>query len=237
MKTRLNRLFGSVVAAAVVAAFTISAQGQLLVTEFMPNPAGTDTEGEWIEIFNSGSIAMSLDGYKVGDEETPLWDIGGTGGTEGMYSFPTGTMMAAGQVYVIALKATGFAALYGGQLPDFEITDTDPTVPEMAQYLPWATGVIALANTGDHALIVGPDDTIVDGANYGGVTMFFTGGATLLSGESYERINPYVDTDTAADWVVRPDGFSTPGFVTIPEPSALALGLLAAALFVTRRRV
>ena len=172
---------------------------------------------------------MSLDGYKVGDEETK-------GGNEGMYSFPTGTMMAAGQVYVIALKATGFAALYPGQLPDFEITDTDPTVPEMAQYLPWATGVIALANTGDHALIVGPDDTIVDGANYGGVTMFFTG-ALLGSNESYERVPANVDTDTADDWVVRPSGFATPGFVTIPEPSALALGLLAAALFVTRRRV
>lgn len=224
-------------AAAVVAAFAVSAHGQLLVTEFMPNPAGTDTEGEWIEIFNSGSIAMSLDGYKVGDEETPLWDIGGTGGTEGMYSFPTGTIMAAGQVYVIALKATGFAALYPGQLPDFEITDTDPTVPEMAKYLPWATGVIAMSNTGDHALIVDPSDAIVDGANHGDATIFYTGAVTLLSGESYERINPYVDTDTAADWVVRPAGFSTPGLVIIPEPSALALGLLAVSLFVARRRV
>ena len=225
-------------AAAVVAAFTISAQGQLLVTEFMANPVGSDADGEWIEIFNSGPFAIDLTGYKVGDEEAvpAEADPPGTPGTEGMYSFPSGTMMAAGQVYVIALKATGFAALYGGQLPDFEITDTDPTVPEMTQYATWATGVIALANTGDHALIVDPFDTIVDGANYGGVTKFFTGGATLLSGESYERISADVDTDTANDWVVRPAGFSTPG-VAVPEPSALALGLLAASLLAIRRRV
>ena len=229
-----SRLVGSVVAAAVVAAFTISAQGQLLVTEFMANPVGSDADGEWIEIFNSGPSMLDLTGYKVGDEETSLLD---GGGTEGMYSFPSGTMMAAGQVYVIALKATGFAALYGGQLPDFEITDTDPTVPEMAQYLTWATGNIAIANSGDHALILDPFDSIVDGANHGSVTMFYTGAATLGEGESYERVPANVDTDTVDDWVVRLAGFSTPGFVTIPEPGALALGLLAASLFVTRRRV
>jgi hypothetical protein len=226
-----DRVIKSFVAAAVVAAFTISAQGKLLVTEFIADPTGTDADREWIEIFNQSDLSLSLDGYKVGDEETK-------GGDEGMFSFPTGTTIAAGQVYVIALKSSGFAALYGGQKPNFEVIETDMAVPNMIKYTTWASGTIALANTGDHALIVGPDDTIVDGANYGGVTMFFTGAPALGSNESYERVGP-VDTDTAADWVVRLSGAATPGFtvVPIPEPSAMALGLLAASLFVARRRV
>ncbi len=216
-------------AAAVVAAFTISAQGKLLVTEFIADPRGTDADREWIEIFNQSPLSISLDGYKVGDEETK-------GGDEGMFSFPTGITMPAGQVYVIALKATGFAASYPGLLPNFEVIDTDPTVPNMVKYSTWGTGTIAIANTGDHALIVDPFDNIVDGSNHGTATFFFTG-ATLGAYESYERVGP-VDTDTAADWVVRAEANHTPGFtvVPIPEPSALALGLLAAAVFVARRR-
>ena len=230
-----HRVIKSVVAAAVVAAFTISAQGKLLVTEFIADPYGTDADREWIEIFNSGDTAMSLDGYKVGDEETKL-------GTESMWSFPAGTMMAAGQVYVICQKTTGFFDYYGRN-PDFEISETDAGVPNMTKYTAWASGSLALAQAGDHALIVGPDDTIVDAVNYGDATMFFTG-AALGPYQSYERANALIDTDTAADWIVRlsndttpSHSDATPGFVTIPEPSAMALGLLAAALFVARRRV
>ncbi|HOX59928.1 MAG TPA: lamin tail domain-containing protein [Candidatus Paceibacterota bacterium] len=229
MKTRLNRFIKSVTAGAVVAAFAVSAQGKLLVTEFMANPSGTDADREWIEIFNLSESALSLDGYKVGDEETKPGD-------EGMYSFPAGTTIAPFQTYVIAVKATGFYALYGKN-PDFETSlDTDSAVPNMTQYTAWGTGLIALNNTGDHALIVDPFDNIVDGANHGDVTKFFTGAPTLADNQSYERISP-VDTDTAADWVVRTTGNATPGFTSIPEPSALALGLLAASLLVIRRRV
>ena len=230
-----HRVIRYIVAAAVVAAFTISAQAApssgLLVTEFIADPSGTDADREWIEIFNSGSSTISLDGYKVGDEETKGMD-------EGMFSFPSGTTMASGKVYVIALKATGFNALYPGLWPDFEVIDTDPAVPNMTAYPTWASGTIAIANTGDHALIVGPDDTIVDGSNHGSATFFFTGAPLLGAYESYERIGP-VDTDTAADWVVRIEANHTPGVTTVPvpEPSAMALGLLAAALYVARRRV
>lgn len=196
----------------------------------MPNPTGTDTEREWFEIFNQTPLTIDLTGYKVGDEETQ-------GSTEGMYSFPSGTMMPSGEVYVIALKATGFEAFYGFK-PDFELTSSDPLVPDLTQYLTWGSGILALGNSGDHALIVSPADTIVDGVNHGDATLFFTG-VLLGDNQSYERI-VQPDTDTAADWTVRDSGSATPGFTTltvIPEPSALALGLLAASLLVIRRRV
>ncbi|HEU5091973.1 MAG TPA: hypothetical protein VFT30_04765, partial [Nitrospira sp.] len=40
----------------------------LLISEFLPDPPGSDTEGEWIEIVNPNSFPVSLQGYKVGDQ-------------------------------------------------------------------------------------------------------------------------------------------------------------------------
>ena len=223
------RRFGVGIAVVVAAVFAAGAQGALLVTEFVADPRGTDADKEWIEIYNSGTVAIDLTGYKVGDEETK-------GGDEGMFSFPAGTTMAPGQVFVIALKASGTSSFFStyNKLPDFEIIETDGTVPNMVKYATWGTGTIALANTGDHALIVGPDDTIVDGTNHGTANMFFQG-ATLGAYQSYERYPANVDTDLAADWRVNDEATHNPGVVYIPEPSALAgLGLLAA-LFARRR--
>jgi hypothetical protein len=36
----------------------------LVITEFMSNPNGTDTEREWIEVYNAGNSAVNLNGYR-----------------------------------------------------------------------------------------------------------------------------------------------------------------------------
>lgn len=35
----------------------------VLINEWLPNPVGKDAEGEWVEIFNNGSEAVSLSGW------------------------------------------------------------------------------------------------------------------------------------------------------------------------------
>jgi endonuclease YncB( thermonuclease family) len=40
-----------------------------LINEFMPNPAGKDTEGEWIELYNRGSQTYDLSGWYLDDAE------------------------------------------------------------------------------------------------------------------------------------------------------------------------
>ncbi|MEJ2412444.1 MAG: hypothetical protein P8Y34_05540, partial [Anaerolineales bacterium] len=39
----------------------------LLITEILPNPAGEEPGGEWLEIYNPGSKNLPLDGIKIGD--------------------------------------------------------------------------------------------------------------------------------------------------------------------------
>lgn len=39
----------------------------VLISEFFPNPAGKDTDGEWIELFNSGAEPADLSGWALKD--------------------------------------------------------------------------------------------------------------------------------------------------------------------------
>ena len=39
----------------------------MLISEFLPNPVGKDTEGEWFELFNDGSAQINLKGWVIKD--------------------------------------------------------------------------------------------------------------------------------------------------------------------------
>jgi hypothetical protein len=217
---------------------------QLLVTEFLPDPTGTDIDREWFEIYNSGNAPINLTGYAAGDGTNPT----NTAPGEGMGVFPDGTIINPGQVFVIAANANGFASLYGF-FPQFEFFNSTSAlgnnvdVPDMMQKADWggATGSLAIANGGDDIGILAPGSTaasfvFVDGSNHGTVQTFFTGAPTLLGNQSYERFPANQDTDSASDWVVRPSNNATPGFVSIPEPSLSPFLIGAASLLGLRGR-
>jgi hypothetical protein len=137
-----------------------------------------------------------------------------------MYQFPPEASIPPGGVIVIALKATGFYALYGFN-PDYEVTDTDPSVPDMSKYSAWATGKIAMSNSGDEVLILDGGDAIVDAMSYGSKTTFLDPSCPdVATGHSLERSPANVDTDTAEDWIDQE--FPNPGSVTVPTPTPTA---------------
>jgi hypothetical protein len=177
---------------------------RILITEVYYNTPGSDGEEEWLEIANVGTAVTDLTDYKIGDEET-------IGGSEGMARFPEGASIAPGQALVVAQTAVGFRALFGHN-PDFEIQDSDPTVPDMRTFLVWATGDLALANDGDEVLLV-QKTAVRDSLNYGDSLTFFQpaiGG--VLPGHSIERVPADCDTDSAAGWLPRET--PTPGQLT-----------------------
>jgi len=183
--------------------FIVEASSPLLISEVFYDTPGTDSDEEWIEIYNPTLSTIPLSDYKVGDEEEQ-------GGSEGMYQFPSGASISPGGVIVVALKATGFHALYGFN-PDYEVTDTDATVPDMIKYSAWATGKIALGNTGDEVLLLDGSDNPVDvvvyeGGSYPGVTPH----PGVSTGHSLERVPAGRDTDDcSADFTDQE--FPTPG--------------------------
>jgi glycerophosphoryl diester phosphodiesterase len=130
----------------------------LLVSEFQPNTPGIDTDEEWVEFFNNAPVLLDLTNYKLGDEET-------IDGIEGMYNFPSGSTISPGKAQVVAQKGTGFNALFGF-LPEYELTETSAAGNMPIDTL-WASGTVALANTGDEILLLDSHDTILDVAVYG----------------------------------------------------------------------
>ncbi|WP_420630355.1 lamin tail domain-containing protein [Candidatus Leptofilum sp.] len=180
----------------------------LLITEVFYNPPGEESEREWIEIANVGTAVLDLSDIKVGDEEQ-------SGGGEGMRRFPEGTLLEPEQAVVVAQTAVGFRFLTDND-PDFELTDSDPNVPDMRNYLLWATGDIALANDGDEIVLLNKNNFVIDSVNYGDRTTFFAPAVTaVFEGQSIERNPANCDTDTATDW--QPQQQPTPSTVQFDD--------------------
>jgi hypothetical protein len=153
---------------------------------------------EWVEIVNPTGATVNLSGFKIGDAEGP-------GVYEGMYQFPAGTRLGAGQVLVIAGSAADFRRTYG-RAPQFEFYDIDPSVPTLSRFESWGTGEWELRNAGDEVLLLDGQNRAVDVVVYGDAV--YSGvvphpGVTFPS-HSLERYPPFLDTDDCSvdfrDW-------------------------------------
>ena len=179
----------------------------LLITEVYYNTPGDDAISEWIEIANVGDDAIDLSQISLGDAQT-------SGAYEGMVRFPKEAMIAAGQVIVVAQTAVSFQQHVGFN-PDYEITDTDSTVPDMRDYPLWSAGSLGLANDGDEVLLL-HKLAIIDAINYGDSTFFFSPAINgVLQGQSIERVPAICDSDSAAGWLPRE--IPTPGEITLDD--------------------
>ena len=98
--------------------------GGLLLSEVYYRPT---RDKEWVEIYNMTSFNLNISTFKIGDHETA------GGQREGMYQFPPGATIAPGQAVVVANNANAFNVLYRFN-PDYELSDTDPTIPDMIKY-------------------------------------------------------------------------------------------------------
>ena len=181
--------------------------GQPLLISEVVYDAASEPEGEWIELHNASGMTIDLSNFKLGDEETQ-------GGVEGMFQFPAGAVITSGQTIVIANQATTFSATYGLN-PDYELVDSDPSVPDMAVYAAWAGPSLALGNSGDEVLLLDSGDRVIDAVSWGNSAWAFDPpGPGVPEGHSLERFPADQDTDSAADW--RDQSSPTPG--QLPDP-------------------
>jgi hypothetical protein len=182
----------------------------LLISEILFNPGGSEPGGEWVEIFNRSSKPIQLAGHKVGDCQS-------RGGLEGMYQFPEGAAIQPGEVMVIANQALLFSQKYGF-IPDFELNDSDPSVVELTKYRVWSGGIINLNNAGDEIILLDPNDNFLDAISWGKSTFAFDPSAPATSDDhSLERIPGNVDRNWAGDWIVQPK--PQPGSVYLLQPT------------------
>jgi hypothetical protein len=164
----------------------------VLIGEVLYDPGGPDAGREWVELYNPTARVLDLGGYKLGDAALR----GSTG--EGMFVLPVGARLAPGGTLVVALDASAFFADYA-RMPDYELYGNEPSVPNLAPYLPWATGTLSLGNLGDEVVLLDAGDVAVDVVTYGaGSYPGVVPHAVVAPGHALERWPRGWDTDDCA---------------------------------------
>lgn len=131
-------------------------------------------------------------------------------------TIPSGTNIAPGQTIWLARNSASFARQFGF-LPDFEVTDSNPSVPDLSGTWP------GFSNTGDEVILlddigVEVDVLVYEGGNtnqagwlgtavnpYQVSTLFASEGQILYRKRDQLTGLPIPDTDTAADWAQATD--------------------------------
>lgn len=144
----------------------------LLLSEVMYDPIGSD-DAEWVELYNTGGVTISLAG----------WSLADTAG---------GDMLSAGQIepheFVVIAASDRFSAAF----PDFSGT---------LIVLNGNIGN-RLGNAGDRLLLRDPAGAVIDAISWGDDTGVLDPAiAAAPAGHSIERRSTALDTDSAADWI------------------------------------
>ncbi|TFB13431.1 T9SS type A sorting domain-containing protein [Candidatus Marinimicrobia bacterium MT.SAG.4] len=161
---------------------TIADLQPLLLSEIVVTP----TEGEFVEIYNPGTIVVDLTNYYVTDatnQSTPLYyyNIVLQNGTSGGAStsdfnarFPSGATIDPGEFQTVALNgAVDFNTTYG-VMPTYELLDSDAGIPDMLEAESGSIGTGGGLSNGDEVVILyywdGVSDLVadIDYLNYGG---------------------------------------------------------------------
>jgi hypothetical protein len=189
---------------------SIDLKNRVVISEIMINPVGVEPGNEWIEIFNRSATEIDLHGYKLGDSEIQ-------GDLEGMYAFPAGTHILPGQTILVANQASLFVQNYGF-FPDFEISNSEPEIPDLSKYRSWSGGTINLSNSGDEVLLLDHKDDILDSVSWGNSNFAFNPPvAKPQDGNSIERSPANIDSNRAEDWLIPPE----------PGPGKVNLGVIS----------
>ncbi len=171
----------------------------ILISEVLYDPFGQD-DAEFIELVNPTNQIIDITNYTIGDAVN-------TTDFEDVRRFPSGTTIAPNATLVIATSATAFKAEHSKN-PDFEILNTDPTVPDLIDDLAWGdpNALLQLANGGDEVILRDANNQVVDVVTYGSGNYPGVIACPLVttSNHSLERFPHNIDTDDCSvdfrDW-------------------------------------
>jgi len=184
----------------------------LLISEFQPNPLGSDTpttgnpnQSEWIEIYNPNSFPVSLSDYKIGNAAKRSTS---SSNTQGMFRFKTGSI-AAGATLIVA-RDEGRFLLGHPSVPASQVLNLST---DLTKYTPWSNGNSIVLDNGPTApatefeeqiLLLDAQDDIIDLVNYGNSTTptpgnIQIGTAAVPEAVSYERCPAGLDTNGGFD--------------------------------------
>lgn len=78
----------------------------VFISEFLPDPTGKDSEGEFVELFNPNNFSVYLSGWKIDDANSGSRP----------YTIPAGTLIQAGQYLAFSYKETKISLNNNGDM-------------------------------------------------------------------------------------------------------------------------
>jgi hypothetical protein len=107
--------------AAVLVFVPLKAPAEVIISEIMYDPQNSDTNREWVEIFNTGTSAVNIGGWQFGLPSLNEW----------ANALPANTMLNAGQALVITPSSATLDSDWGSginrlQVGSFPALDNDP---------------------------------------------------------------------------------------------------------------
>ncbi len=119
---------------------------------------------------------------------------------------------------MIANRADNFYQTYGEQ-PDYEMHESDASVPNLLKYSAWSGGNIELVNGGDEVILLDSENSIADGLSWGNSNVIIGSSRTRLSHRltPSNAAHPTGIRITREDWVDQEN--PSPGIVDLSMPT------------------
>ena len=159
--------------------------GDIIITEILQNPTGTDANGEYFELYNTTSSTININGWTIKDNGTESHIIDNGGPLE---------ILAGGYV---SLGRNGDTTINGNITHDYIYSN------------------FALGNGDDEIILEAPNATIIDQVYYdeSGSNAFPdpNGPSMQLDINSYNA----TDNDTGSNWCASSDNYGTPGAMNV----------------------
>lgn len=240
----MKKLIALLFAAALLPA---ASYGDLFITEIMYNPASAEDDWEWVEVYNSGEVAIDMNGYVIDDGNNSFHESGNIGPG----------VVQPGQYAVLFnaddLTSTDFLAAWIGQANLIPVTNWSAmalnnggdSVGLWSSFSDYSSDIgegISFSNAID---LVDYDDSGDWPADNGSDSISYTG---VTTGDNNVGTNWVLTTLEDAEAVLSlvaggnvGNETGSPGFgpfAAIPEPAFYAsmLGALALLLVVRRRQ-
>ncbi len=122
----------------------------VIINEFLPNPIGKDTDGEWIKLFNNGNIAVNLSGWRIKDASSRVF----------IFSTTNKNIIASKETLTLDYKTTKISLNNNGET--IFLYDKTDNLIDKAEYSGTAADGKVYIRAENGKFIPGGDDNIIE---------------------------------------------------------------------------
>lgn len=206
------------------------ANATVVITEFMANPLGSDTTGEFVELYNSGASPVDLTGWILSDEDTDTFTLPAT--TIGAGNFvilaKDRTTFISDWSIPVSLQSSVIAATFSLSNTSADELELENSTPSLIWSLAYPGG-----NADGVSAYLDPSTTLTVGTMFGSKA---TPGVDLGSAGDYLNQSVAQEAEASALGRGTASPFAWNGVTQIPEPSTALLTLSAVILMGFRRQ-